>query len=962
MKQWDGKNGGTVSPKLDGVYARATKDGVFSKSGNPLDLPHVSARLKRHFRKNPDAVLEGEVFRKGEGIEKIAGAVKTGGAATRKLKLHIFPKDGEKRPLPFGAVRRVSGKKVSDAAGVEKVFQKVVKRGQEGVVVRGADGVPAKLKPKQDAEWEVAKVNGGSRGVLVMKHGDRTFKVQSKPGLTAKAGDKVQVSYSGTTKKGVPKAAVAQRVRNENDFEVMKNNKSYQSPARLLLGDAFPHRQPSPCVRVFELARETVEEEIARDRAALKRIGIGAAAAGGVAAAVIHKGRLPKPAAVAPLQVVKTAPVVKKAAPSYWGKKKRLAKVRLQRLPTLNHQLSTLNLEEKRDTLSKVRDGAIIAGTGAVGAGALVGAHQARKLRKKADAALGYASSGVARAARQVRETVTPKAVAHEGLQLIKNKAKEKAIEYFPTFAKIGRALKKKVFSTPAQRMGVIDFAFGKAQSKAAALLRNKIDRDYDIAKRWNQHKDGSFQSHLSPMLKEADALEGAARRAKKRDTRIVVGGSLATVAGGAALVKKKKSEKKSFSTPAQRMGIEFAVSDQLVTKDKKTYASPLKVAAGTQEAYRRGSNTSVDLPIGDMQVVKAAYRKAGDISKWGTRGGRLVKDASDVITGKPRARDASGRKKKREWEKGWAGEAAKKAAITGGVLAYATGMKRSPRFRDANLKAVKAIKDKVNGYLPNTFATPARAILLEAGLLEVLDFAKKEKPRDNSAAKAGVGAAIGGGAHGALLGGLSAAGSKQADDYFSIMKQRESRASQGGLMVAKKPKSPVPFKAKGKFNNAEKIARAEHNALANLKKSVRRRSIIGGVAGAAILGGGAYAAEKAREGKKKRFSTPAQRMGLFTLNSQLSTLNSFDDVAAEAGWDVRDPRGKSARVFAPGSKRRVRREKTWSEEIGNERKLWKAGVVGAGLLAGAAGVAVGRRLKKPAERVIVPFPKRKKA
>ena len=47
--------------------------------------------------------------------------------------------------------------------------------------LKGADGTPAKLKPVQDAEWEVAQVHGGPRGVLALKHGDRTFKVQSKP-------------------------------------------------------------------------------------------------------------------------------------------------------------------------------------------------------------------------------------------------------------------------------------------------------------------------------------------------------------------------------------------------------------------------------------------------------------------------------------------------------------------------------------------------------------------------------------------------------------------------------------------------------------------------------------------------------------------------------------------------------------------------------------------------------------
>jgi len=88
-------------------------------------------------------------------------------------------------------------------------------------------------------------------------------------------------------------------------------------------------------------------------------------------------------------------------------------------------------------------------------------------------------------------------------------------------------------------------------------------------------------------------------------------------------------------------------------------------------------------------------------------------------------------------------------------------------------------------------------------------------------------------------------------------------------------------------------------------------------------------------------FETPASR------------LIHFDEVAADAGWDIRDPRGKSARVFAPGSRQRVRREKEWYEKSDNERKMWKAGV----LLAGAAGLAGGHLLtKKLGKKAVMPM------
>ena len=72
-----------------------------------------------------------------------------------------------------------------------------------------------------------------------------------------------------------------------------------------------------------------------------------------------------------------------------------------------------------------------------------------------------------------------------------------------------------------------------------------------------------------------------------------------------------------------------------------------------------------------------------------------------------------------------------------------------------------------------------------------------------------------------------------------------------------------------------------------------------------------------------------------------------FDEWADLAGWDVRDPRGRSARVFAPGSRKRIRRQKEWHEREDNRRKIRAvlAGVVAAG--AGGAGYLVGKKTRK---------------
>ena len=82
----------------------------------------------------------------------------------------------------------------------------------------------------------------------------------------------------------------------------------------------------------------------------------------------------------------------------------------------------------------------------------------------------------------------------------------------------------------------------------------------------------------------------------------------------------------------------------------------------------------------------------------------------------------------------------------------------------------------------------------------------------------------------------------------------------------------------------------------------------------------------------KKRFS------------SRLARLLELDAYANYAGWDVRDPRGKSARVFAPGSRQRERRPKEWYEKAENERALWKAKVAAAAV-GGAVAALIGSRI-----------------
>jgi hypothetical protein len=69
-------------------------------------------------------------------------------------------------------------------------------------------------------------------------------------------------------------------------------------------------------------------------------------------------------------------------------------------------------------------------------------------------------------------------------------------------------------------------------------------------------------------------------------------------------------------------------------------------------------------------------------------------------------------------------------------------------------------------------------------------------------------------------------------------------------------------------------------------------------------------------------------RLPLF--NAKTGKVVYFDQSADARGWDLRDARGRSARVYAPGSKRRERREKTNSEKVSTIRAVRNAALVAA--------------------------------
>ena len=224
--------GSTVSPKLDGVYARATAGGLESKGGKQVaSQAHVHHGLRGFFKRNPKAVLHGELYRHGDSFENIVSDFKGGGG---KLQYHVFPHN---KTIPAASkwVRHVKGTVVNSHAAAEKHYSQSLKDGYEGQVVHSPQGAVAKRKPQQDSEYRVTHARVGKKhGVLTVagKAGE-VFRVQAPAAHSddSSVGKHVTVGYVRKTRNGIPHAPVFKGLR---DYEASALNRRIVEFARCL--------------------------------------------------------------------------------------------------------------------------------------------------------------------------------------------------------------------------------------------------------------------------------------------------------------------------------------------------------------------------------------------------------------------------------------------------------------------------------------------------------------------------------------------------------------------------------------------------------------------------------------------------------------------------------------------------------------------------------------------------------
>lgn len=922
-----------TSPKLDGVYARATRDGVFSKSGRPLDVPHVSKRLKRYFRKHPAGALEGELYRKGRPLEEIAGQVKSGGVSAGKLKLYVYPGQPG-RPLPIGAVRRVKGTPVKDAAGVDHAYQKAIRQGYEGVVVRAADGRKLKLKPKLDREWQVQRVAGGKRGVLVMRGDDgRPFKVQSAAGLAARAGDHVTVTHSGLTRGGKPRAAVATRIRNDKDFSAMDDQEQIRKDRRALVKGAL--------------------------LTGAGAVGLGLILRKGAGGVVRPTPSYPGGGNALP------APLPRKVRPAKVTKTREVIRLRSSAVPPPKATAAT-NTVRKRgadQVVPRQVQAADLREQRAWGAHKPTTPAKLAKLSPDDRAAFAKLDAR-ARAGASPRP---PGTVTAKEASMADRGSRERGRQELLKFRK------RKNFQNGEKTRNVAIAGGALAAGGAAVYAAREAGKASQAVR--------AVAPRFTPQ--EIGRAIGADVSAKTRKT--LKGYFPTFIKGGQKVSKLMK--KHVFRTPASAL-FHFGNDEQWKQADTRRYGNPLRGAAGMERGYYRknadGEPLIEDLPIAHAQVLRSAYNKGKKVQRVASRGGRLAGDVVNTISGKPRERDAAGRTKKREWEKSWFKETVKNVATGGALLGGAVVLRKSPKARAAVRRAEKKAADVANRVVPDfvrnhfevrEFTTPA------AGLFRKAEKSLRKGPFGN------------------LL-GASAVQRQSLADRKALLDRVKAKAAGGDARAARVAKS-VARNVADKQAGVKLAGRRQKDAVRGLKKTAavagagaavgagamklhadqpeqrkqdrgaRLRNTLTGAAagsflGAGLLSGGKSGFRGARAGAllgaglglvtNPKRKNAIEELPTASFATPASRLLHFDAVAAYEGWDVRDPRGRSARVFAPGSRRRERREKKWHERADNERALWKAGLVAAGVAGLAGGAAVGRRFpRKPNLKAAAP-------
>ena len=220
-KKWEDRKNKVVypifsQPKLDGIRCIATKDGLFTRNGERhKSVPHIEAYLAEFFRRNPDAILDGELYadKYANDFNMITSIINTTVNLTpEKLRIseeniqywvYDFPSVNQNFSIRLRELQRVFSEHFNNLlsirhdclqlvptvllpneAQVTEYFEKYLDEGYEGQILRTDTPYENKrcwslLKHKsfEDAEWTIlGSIEGkGNRAGTVGKLCFQTF-------------------------------------------------------------------------------------------------------------------------------------------------------------------------------------------------------------------------------------------------------------------------------------------------------------------------------------------------------------------------------------------------------------------------------------------------------------------------------------------------------------------------------------------------------------------------------------------------------------------------------------------------------------------------------------------------------------------------------------------------------------------------------------------------------------------
>lgn len=247
-----------VQPKLDGIRLIATREGYFSRNGNPLPIPEkiMSSIQKAFAERIPDNVLalDGELYIHGVTFQQIASIVKNVNNPTRHLlEYHVYDCIPESfyeakfrhrndlvsnhlRKLPFITPVRTT---LTNPDGIEHYLNSFVLNGYEGIIVRDPNSLYEqkrshgllKLKNFEEDDFKIASITSGQgkntdAAMLELKTKEgRSFWVTAPGNYEEKThplrhpkeflGKKMSVKYQNLTDDGIPRFPIALGVKED---------------------------------------------------------------------------------------------------------------------------------------------------------------------------------------------------------------------------------------------------------------------------------------------------------------------------------------------------------------------------------------------------------------------------------------------------------------------------------------------------------------------------------------------------------------------------------------------------------------------------------------------------------------------------------------------------------------------------------------------------------------------------